>query len=402
MPVSENLSVGYHQQDTDYYCGAACAQMVLNSIGAGLIDQNTLYSDNHSHSTTESGWYTAPDGLNWTLNNLMPASFPSYFVVDALASEPLISRRLVWTLHHYKVAPVAMVFGSQHWIVVRGYTASAAPASWDDSSYSIDSFDVNNPEPPTPGGLNPMLAPPPPHSSGDGCGTGGSRGVANENIAYATWQADYMTGVPSGHWGGQFVAVCDPERPPTRPGPPGRRFGPLLPDNQLLALNDAAKVAMQGLETYGLVHREPVRELLRAKPQAPVVVQRLDRADEFYYIVPYALADATPLAVIVDARRGEYRQSVYGAAQNTVFATQSREVVAREVVGRRFELPDRQGSLYVRPEAVCQYPYLVWKPCRQSLSPYYPFHMFTVGGSRIYVRVDGAIFTELTDWDRGI
>ena len=57
MTVSENLSVPYHQQDTDYYCGAACAQMVLDSLGAGLLDQNQLYSDNHSHSTTEAGWY---------------------------------------------------------------------------------------------------------------------------------------------------------------------------------------------------------------------------------------------------------------------------------------------------------------------------------------------------------
>ena len=69
MPVTENLSVPYHQQDTDYYCGAACAQMVLASLGTGLLDQDQLYSDNHSHSTTESGWYTAPDGLQWTMHN---------------------------------------------------------------------------------------------------------------------------------------------------------------------------------------------------------------------------------------------------------------------------------------------------------------------------------------------
>jgi predicted double-glycine peptidase len=47
MPVHEDLSVSYHQQDTDYYCGAACAQMVLDQIGAGLLDQNNLYNENH-------------------------------------------------------------------------------------------------------------------------------------------------------------------------------------------------------------------------------------------------------------------------------------------------------------------------------------------------------------------
>jgi peptidase C39-like protein len=53
MPVSEDLTVDYHQQDTDYYCGAACAQMVLDSIGTGLLSQDDLYNDNHSHSTAE-------------------------------------------------------------------------------------------------------------------------------------------------------------------------------------------------------------------------------------------------------------------------------------------------------------------------------------------------------------
>jgi hypothetical protein len=42
MAVHENLAVNYHQQDTDVYCGAACAQMVLNSIGTALLDQVNL------------------------------------------------------------------------------------------------------------------------------------------------------------------------------------------------------------------------------------------------------------------------------------------------------------------------------------------------------------------------
>src|SRR4051812_5138907 len=128
MSVTEELPVPYHQQDTDYYCGAACAQMVLAELGAGLLDQDSLYNDNHSHSTIESGWYTAPDGLQWTLNNRKPSSSGAYFALYALSSEDAISRKIVWTIHHYKVAPVAMVYGWAHWIVVRGFDASAAPA----------------------------------------------------------------------------------------------------------------------------------------------------------------------------------------------------------------------------------------------------------------------------------
>ncbi len=198
------------------------------------------------------------------------------------------------------------------------------------------------------------------------------------------------------------MAACDPQRPPTTPGRPGRRFGPLLAENRLLSQNDAAKASLEGLESYGLSKRAQYREVSRARPRGAVLVQRLDRTDEFYYIVPYGLDEATPLSVIVNAGRSEYRQSIIGDPGSTVFSSRSAEEVAREVVGRRFELPERLGSVLVRPEAVSQYPTLVWKPCRQSLSPYYPFHMFTVGRTSIYVRVDGEIFTQLTDWDKGI
>src|SRR5512135_3322898 len=126
MAAHENLTVAYHQQDTDYYCGAACAQMVLDSIGTGILDQDDLYADNHSHSTLEPGWYTAPDGLQWTLNDRRPATFGGWFALYALGSEDAISRKLVWTIHHYHVAPVPLVFGWAHWITVRGFDASAA------------------------------------------------------------------------------------------------------------------------------------------------------------------------------------------------------------------------------------------------------------------------------------
>jgi Papain-like cysteine protease AvrRpt2 len=52
--MNEELTVGYHQQDTNYYCGAACAQMVLHSVGQPLLSQDVLYNDNHSHTIEPS------------------------------------------------------------------------------------------------------------------------------------------------------------------------------------------------------------------------------------------------------------------------------------------------------------------------------------------------------------
>ena len=233
MSVSQNLAVQHHQQDTDYYCGAACAQMVLETIGAGLLDQDDLYADNHSHSVLDgTGWATAPDGLQWTLNDRRPASFANYFALFALGyrrldlaqalldDPPLPGRagraglRLGALDHHPRLHRERRIRQSV------------------DNSYSISAFDVNNPWPPAPSFYTPALAPPPPHSASDGCGTGGDRGIANEHITYSTWQSTYMTGVPGGYWNGKFVAVCDPEPPserggPRNPNPPRRGDGRL-------------------------------------------------------------------------------------------------------------------------------------------------------------------------------
>lgn len=398
MTVSHNLTVQMHQQDTDYYCGAACAQMVLESMGAGLLDQDDLYADNHSHSTVDTGvnWATGPDGLQWTMMDRRPPGFTNYFALYALDTEELISRKLCWTIHHYQVAPIALVYGWAHWIVVRGYTASAHPASSGDNGYTIEAFDINNPWPPTPSFDTPALAPPPPHSATDGCGSGGTRGLANEHITYATWRSTYMTGVPGGHWNGKFVAVCDPE-------PPALRGGPVPPARQrrgkggLLPHDDLVRSASEGLKAYGLSKRKPWANLLRqSQPLGSVMVQRLDHANSFYALVPFGSGDGIDAMVAVDGRWGDYLQSVLRPDTTHLVEPLTREDALKLVLDRRIDLGRGLGRVVVRKEALCLYPHLVWRPCLESMSPYYPFHLITVGRQRIYVRIDGAVFTSLT------
>ncbi|MGD1057533.1 MAG: C39 family peptidase [Solirubrobacteraceae bacterium] len=386
----KHLDTPYHQQDTNYYCGAACAQMVLDTLGVGLIEQDELYADNHSHSTIEGGWYTAPDGLQWTLNNYQSHR---YFALDALDSEDAISRKIVWTIHHYEVAPVAMVFGSAHWIAVRGYTTTGEPRSSDDTHYTIHSLDVNNPWPPTP-----SPGQPPPHAHHDGCGSGGVRGVANEHLSYAAWRADYMTGINFGYWNGKFVAICDPSPPPERlpeepPPAPARHAA-----RSLLSDEAAAKHAREALRNEGLDRREDWSYALKsARAGQPILVQRLDRLDSFYWIVPLTRQRRPAAAVSVDARSGGYRQAMHTPEPSAgMFGYAEDSDVLKRVVNGRFELPDGEGRLVVRREAASVYPHYVWSPCLESLSPFYPFRMVTVGQRQLFVRGDGEVFTALT------
>ena len=396
MTVHEDLTVQYHQQDTDYYCGAACAQMVLEQCGSGLLNQVGLYNDNHSHSTTESGWYSAPDGVAWTMNARQSGR---YFVLDALNTEDAISRMIAWTIHHYRVAPIAMVYGSAHWIVVRGYTASATPQNSGDVGYSISGLDINNPWPPTP-----SPGPPPPHTGGDVCGSGGNRGVADEHISYSTWKSTYMTGVPGGHWSGKFVAVCDPEPPPTRHPLSTPEQRPRFDGEELIGPRVAADLSRESLEVAGLLDRENWRKALeRTEVGDAVLVQRLDRADSFYWIVPQ-VRDGVPTAVVnIDARFGEYMQArALPDPQGTALLTLGKEEVNEAVHGQLHELPGEAGQLRIRPDVACISKHWVWRPCRESLSPFYPFKLVSYGGRRVYIRSDGRAFTSLTTTGRGI
>ena len=396
--ATTNLDVQYHQQDTNYYCGAACAQMVLAQIGAGLLDQDDLYDDNHSHSLIETNWYSGPDGVQWTLMNRKPAAFTNSFVLFALSSEDSISRKIVWTIHHYQVAPIALVYGWAHWIVVRGYDVSAHPSSSSDVGYTINAFDVNNPWPPTP-----SPAPPPPHSLGDVCGGGGDYGIANEHISYATWQDDYMTGVPGGYWSGKFLAVCDPAPASERHGNSVRPKH-LFDGNTLLSRENAVESALAGIKAYGLNNKKNWNKVFtKNTPGEPVMVQRLDRNDSYYYIVPFETEKKISSLVSVDGRYGDYKQACMlpKAGPHLGLAYDKKKVI-KMMVNNKFELPKRAGRILVRPDSYCLYPYLVWRPCKESLSPFWPFYMFTVGRQRIYVRVDGAVFTKLTTNLKGI
>jgi hypothetical protein len=394
--MHEHLDVPYHQQDTDFYCGAACAQMVLHAIGQPLLSQDDLYSDNHNHTVEGSAWSTPPDGLCWTMNNRQSLK---HFTLDSTDSEDPISRTICWAIHQYQCAPIALVFSGNHWAVVRGYTASAAPATAFDTSYTISSFDLNNPWPPVPGPPGP-----PPHSDGDVCGSGGSRGVADINVSYSTWQSDYLT--PNGfgtQWLGRYVAVCDPDPPGSAPPPtpPPLLAASSAADGQGLLQAPQVRAGLLGnLQKAGLLSHPIWSQVFdQVRTAEPLLVQRLDRLDSYYWIVPTVDAQGKLRAAVgVDGRMGGYQQAM--AVNNpdaSMFGFADSATAVAHVVGRQFALPGSAGELLVGPQGVSVQPALVWRPCRESLSPFYPFRMISLGAHRLYVRVfDGAVFTALT------
>lgn len=397
MTWTKNTGTGYHQQDTDYYCGGATAQMILDSIGAGLLDQNVLYSSNHSHNT-QTGWYTDPDGLSYTLNHYKPPAFSNIFLIYAKNTEQEGSQKIVYTLWKYNVATGTLVYGNCHWIVVRGVSTDIEPVPG--TTYTINGFWINNPWPPSPSFYNPATAPPPPHTAADGCGTGGNRGIANEYVVYnTTWRDTYFTGC--NFWpAGRYVSVCDPDVP---------KLGELTMKREefwargdrLITNDEAMKFVSRGIDRHDLLKDELFAKALEgAQPADPILVQRLDLPDTFYYLVPMRMRQRVTAMLSVDGLYGNFRGGqVLAEAPSRPFIDP--DEVIKKVLAQPIELEEKLGRLIIREGALCLYPIMVWKPCLESRSPYYPFYMITVGSRNIYIGYDGTIYPALHDISPG-
>jgi len=88
---------------------------------------------------------------------------------------------------------------------------------------------------------------------------------------------------------------------------------------------------------------------------------------------------------------------------DSMFGFAEPEKVVEHVLGRQFEFPGATERVSLRREGLSVHPALVWRPCRESLSPFYPFRMILLGAYRLYVRIfDGAVFTALTNDQGGL
>jgi len=395
MSWMKHTGCRYHTQDEWYYCGGAAAMMILAEIGVPYddLDQDDLYDSNHDHNA-KTGWYTDPYGLRYTLVDRRPAGFTNTFVVHAPTSEADGTRDIVYTLHQYNVSPAVLVFHCMHWIVVPGVQTDVEPVSG--ASYTVEGFWIHNPvhyEPP----------PPPPHSAVDACGSGGSPGTANDFVTYASWRSTYFTGCtyddPAG--AAQYISVCDPDvRDIERPRRQAREFP--AAGRKLLTAAEAVRHSKAGLAQYRLdKDRRVATALRRARPGKPILVARLDRPNTYYHLVPWGTARSVAALTQVDARRGAFL-SIHLQEKAGRPAMLTPDAVLKLVTHKRFELPDGLGKLRVFPEAICLSPMLVWQPCRESFSPHLPFYQLTVGGRKLYVRIDGKVFTRLTTTGRGM
>lgn len=382
-PTATQHPVEYHGMDTGDSCGPACAQMILASIGAGVLDQADLRDSAPALEDEKDDFITGPVQLKTMLNENAPSSFePSYFALFTFEDPDTLAHRVAWTLTHYDVAPAVLINTGGHWIVARAYDADAEVTEDGSGSPEIDRFHIHYPE------TLRADPPPPPHASGDGC-----ESTRRDWLTAAEWEA--TTPVASSSYANQRVAVCDPQ--PVRP--PRRRILRRLPRRSgetLIPADEAERLALQDLTAIAASHPEWEAALTAVEHRRTYLVQRLDRMDSFYYLVRLTNShDRRVVGVTVDAKhglvlRGTIHEDTWSDTFGSALGVPALPDLRRATAGRL-----RRRLLRIRPEGVAAHPTLVWRSCRESLTPFLPFSLLNLPEHRIYVRADGVAFDEL-------
>lgn len=366
--------------------------MVLAEIGVpySQLDQDDLYNDIHSNNAVSTGWYGDAYGIKHVLNDRRPVGTNGY-ITYLPTTEAEGSRKIVHTLHKYGVSPIALVFGCAHWIVIPGCSTDVEPVS--EANYAINGFWLHNP----------VHQDNEPHDAQDPCGTGPPDGTSNEYVTYNNWQNNYFTGCDYNHPQGlnQYISVVDPE--PPKINLPRHVPREILADGRrLIAEKNAVEFSLRGIKKH-LAEDKRVNEILsRTEPGNPLLVKRLDKLNRYYYLVPMRNSNGVKAYSEVDARFGEF------LGINLLEKAMKRHRMPRRVSTRylaqrlykqtrgKIELKKQKKVLKLFPEAISVSSTMVWMPCQESYSPSMPFYLYTIGTTPIYLRIDGAIFTDLT------
>lgn len=366
------------KQEEDDYCGPAVAQMTLSGLGVRKtqdqlwdalqdeFDAQGLPACERCEPVECSPWSTPPEALAAVLENLGNVPIKLVSETDVAATDHAI----VWSIVNHVAASV-LVYGWRHWVIVYGYRANKTPTSATDTAYILEGLHVRDPWATEP---------------------------ATRFVKATQWRSKYLTGVECGRFTGRFVAVCDPDSPlpPKGPTVPTIKVSATA---RLVSVQQAVTAAKDGIERAGLLEDDVWREAMRqTTPGEPRLVHRLDRPGSFYYLVPFARKAQVTVLAMVDGASGEFVEGQAAENSKRSFPFADPPAKATDVLtARRVDVPGWRRHALLQREGVTASSALVWKPCRESLSPYLPFTMLTFGRHQFYLRADRELFASLSE-----
>jgi hypothetical protein len=368
-------------------CGPACATMILDARGihvplprlwadvkdntpgpAGPPNPGTLCGQFPTQICEACGtasfcWCSHPSALVQTLNQHLQQKD---YLEHVVSSEADVTARAVASIDS-GVAPVVLVYGLMHWVVMYGYRC--------DGTKGLNVTHVLIHDPADPPGIGEMLT---------------------DGVPVSDWRADYLEQGECGRYLASWVVLGAGYSAPalklshaTRENQP---MDVLQPDVVLERARIEAR-RLLSTERWGVALKE-------ARPGTPVLVRRLDGGSP-YYIVPFERTDGLPTArLLFNGATGEAGQAwgIRDPGANMPPWPSSAELL-RRLNGRELAVQGRMMRLETARLRVVDT--LVWKPCDQSYTKLLPFHELQQGDETLYLRVDGELFPELTRLSAG-
>jgi hypothetical protein len=436
----------YHQQDSDHFCGPAVAQMILAPLHVTTLPPGTLLqqgainakfqqfpqSDERCFLSGGTSPAAMAFGLN-SYNNSQHVKFADYYDGSSAAAVLKIGTTL-----DANVAAAALVLGGQHWVAVTAKTMSATTPA------AIATVTINNPAPVLPSlSILPTVGAAPGHTPTDGCSNGGPPTISGaataingrgaiEHFTLAAWLTTYFYPCTK-------CALPPPKKPPVKPpsappnlphplyitvgiaglqpstvargaAPPDTTVPDDAPQASRLAApgaspaarsvagsvadagetlipavdpRDVLAAARRGIEQYQLAGG-----LYEVSSQPPRLVQRTDRVDEFYYLVPIEFDGGFTVVADVDAHTVVYAGAQIRPLPGYRFIDES---TARKCLTSVKDFAADSDSFDVQPT-------LAWLPCKESASPFSPFVKVTRHGLPFaFVGLDGTVYSQLHD-----
>ena len=396
------VAVTFAKQETLFFCGPAAAQMALSALGVAspatppswqsqlwdYIKANTGATRPASAPSEPTAppfptqkcewctqwkcWSTTPAVLTQLLNTSQGVA---QFSISTHVIEDTATGVMLDTLDD-NVPGVALVYGWNHWVVVDGYRHSE-PGSHAVAGRHLNGVYIRDPE-----------------------------GTANVHyLDWIEWRDTYLSFVPCGAYKNKMVVLggvrvaAPPIRPPQ--APTNLRILSVPPPDPLAMIKSIIppeQAIQRATEQLGALRTSRLRAAVQAvEAKVALLVQRLDDPDLYYYIVTFQGAAKETARVVVDAFDGTFRQATGIEREGDSLAPYVPPTAALSRLQSEAEIAPDALRFRVRAGTVGQHPVLVWKPCKQSTSPFLPFYQLSVGDSFVYYRVDGKEFDALTE-----
>jgi hypothetical protein len=160
---------------------------------------------------------------------------------------------------------------------------------------------------------------------------------------------------------------------------------------QVMTYKSAKEVALWRL-TYGGFYNPESVHLIMKRPTAglPQLVKNL-KNNNYYYCVPLKESRQIYANMILYATNGKLWECLFAIKRN--LPLEFAPLPKKRIIGM---IKKYDASIKVKPQMI--QPVMVWKYCNESTTMFLPFYQVNTGKTSVYVRMDGEVFGNLTDF----